>query len=72
MRLSYKSYGIKGQFAGGHCMLDIEYNGNKYKLVVDSALFDCMNVLFVGFLFIENKRYKKYINCNKIMYLLEV
>ena len=53
-------------------MLDIEYNGNKYKLVVDSALFGCMNMLFVGFLFIENKRYKKYINCNEIIYLLEV
>lgn len=53
-------------------MLDIEYNGNKYKLVVNSALFNRMNTLFVGFLFIENKRYKKYINCNKTIYLLEV
>ena len=53
-------------------MLDIEYNGNKYKLVVNRALFNCMNTLFVGFLFIENKRYKKYISCNKIIYLLEV
>lgn len=71
MRLNCKSHGVEGQFTGGHFMLDIEYNGNKYKLVVNSALFNCMNTLFAGFLFIENKRYKKYINYNKIIYLLE-
>ena len=53
-------------------MIDIEYNGNKYRLILNKNLFNCLNVLFVGFLFIENKRYKKYINCNKTVYLLEV
>lgn len=53
-------------------MIDIEYRGNSYRLILNKNLFNCLNVLFVGYLFIENKRYKKYINCNKIIYLLEV
>lgn len=53
-------------------MVDIEYKGNNYRLILNKNLFNCLNVLFVGYLFIENKRYKKYINCNKIIYLLEV
>lgn len=53
-------------------MIDIEYNGNKYKLVVNRALFNCMNTLFVGFIYLSGKQYKKYINCNKEFYLLEV
>ena len=53
-------------------MLDIEYKGINYRLILNKNLFNCLNVLFVGYLFIGNKRYKKFINCNKIMYLLEV
>lgn len=53
-------------------MIDIVYNGNKYKLVLNKKLFDCVNVLFAGFLFMDGKQYKKYINCNKNIYLVEV
>jgi hypothetical protein len=52
-------------------MIDFIYNGNKYKLVKNRALFQAVNVLFMGLLFIENKRYKKYINCAGVVYLVE-
>ena len=52
-------------------MIDITYNGNKYKLVKNRAMFNCCNVLFMGVMFMENKRYKKYVNCNGEIYLLE-
>lgn len=53
-------------------MIVIEYRGNKYKLVLNKALFNCVNVLFMGYIFINGKNYKKYINCNKDIYLVEV
>lgn len=52
-------------------MIDFVYNGNKYKLVKNQAMFNCINVLYAGTLFIEGKRYKKYINCNNEIYLVE-
>lgn len=52
-------------------MIDFVYNGNKYKLVKNKNLFACINVLFAGFIFIENIRYKKYLNCNNDCYLVE-
>lgn len=52
-------------------MIDIVYNGNKYRLVKNRAMFNCINVLFYGVLFIEDKRYKKYINCSGEVYLVE-
>jgi len=53
-------------------MVDFVYNGNTYKMVLNKNLFYCKNVLFMGILFIENKRYKKYISANNTIYLLEV
>lgn len=53
-------------------MIDIEYKGINYRLILNKNLFNCLSVLFVGYLFIENKRYKKYVNYNKDFYLLEV
>lgn len=52
-------------------MIDFIYNGNCYRLVKNKAMFNCINVLFMGLLFIENKRYKKYINCSGVVYLVE-
>lgn len=52
-------------------MLDIIYNGNKYKLIKNKSLFNCVNVLFMGFMFIENVRYKKYVSASNTVYLIE-
>ena len=52
-------------------MIDFIYNGNSYRLVKNKAMFNCINVLYMGILFIENKRYKKYINCSGVVYLVE-
>ena len=40
-------------------------------MVINKTLFNCINVLFMGFIFIENKRYKKYMNCKGSIYLVE-
>lgn len=53
-------------------MIDFVFNGVKYKLVKNKNLFNCYNVLFMGYIFIENKRYKKYFGASKNIYLLEV
>lgn len=52
-------------------MIDIIYNGNKYRLIKNKALFNCVNVLFMGVIFIDNICYKKYINCSGVVYLVE-
>ena len=52
-------------------MIDFVYNGTNYKLVKNKNLFECINVLYAGVIFIENKRYKKYMNCNGNIYLIE-
>lgn len=52
-------------------MFDIIYNGNSYKLIKNKSLFNCINVLFMGFIFIDNVRYKKYLSANNICYLIE-
>lgn len=52
-------------------MIEYNYNGINYIMVINKALFNCINVLFMGFIFIENKRYKKYINSKGSIYLLE-
>lgn len=52
-------------------MIDFFYDGVNYRLVKNKALFNCVNVLFMGIIFIEHKRYKKYINCEGKFYLLE-
>ena len=52
-------------------MIDIILNGNKYKMILNKNLFNCMNVLFMGFIFWENKRYKKYISASNTVYLIE-
>lgn len=59
-------------FLRGENMIDIIFNGVKYKLVKNKNLFNCYNVLFMGYIFIENRRYKKYIGAGKNIYLLEV
>ena len=53
-------------------MVDFIYNGHIYKMVINKNMFKCVNVLFMGYLFIENKRYKKYISASKTCYLVEV
>ena len=52
-------------------MIDIIINGNNYRLVKNKNMFACVNVLFYGFMFYENRRYKKYLNCEGIFYLVE-
>ena len=52
-------------------MIDYVYNGNTYKMVLNKNLFACVNVLFMGFMFIEGRRYKKYLSANKTCYLVE-
>lgn len=52
-------------------MLDVIINGNKYKMILNKNLFNCINVLFMGFIFYENKRYKKYVSANRTVYLIE-
>ena len=39
-------------------MIDIIINGNKYKMILNENLFNCINVLFMGVMFYENIRYK--------------
>lgn len=39
-------------------MIDYIYNGTRYKMILNENLFNCINVLFMGYIFIENKRYK--------------
>ncbi len=53
-------------------MVDFIYNGNSYKMVLNKNLFACVNVLFMGYLFIEGKRYKKYVSASNTCYLVEV
>ena len=55
----------------GVFMIDFIYNGNSYKLVKNQAMFNCVNVLFMGLLYIENKRYKKYVGASGAVYLVE-
>lgn len=52
-------------------MTDIIINGTSYRLVLNKALFNCVNVLYMGILFNEDKRYKKYVNCSGVVYLVE-
>lgn len=52
-------------------MVDITYNGTVYKLVLNIDVFNCINTLFAGYLFIAGKKYRKYMNCNKQIYLVE-
>ncbi len=52
-------------------MIDIIINGQQYKKILNKNLFNCMNVLFMGFIFCENKRYKKYISASNTIYLIE-
>lgn len=52
-------------------MVDFIYNGNTYKMVLNKNLFACVNVLFMGYLFIEGRRYKKYLSASKTCYLVE-
>lgn len=56
---------------GGKIMIDIVFNGNNYKLVKNKKLFNCYNVLFMGYIFIDNTRYKKYMGASGVVYLLE-
>ena len=53
-------------------MLDIVYKGESYKLVVNKDLFNCIKVLFVGYMFMNNKQYKKCMNYERHIYLVEV
>ena len=52
-------------------MIRVIINGESYILVKNRQIFNCYNVLFYGFTYYENKRYKKYINCNGDFYLVE-
>lgn len=52
-------------------MVDFFYNGNMYRMVLNSKMFACVNVLFLGYVFIGNKRYKKYMSASKTLYLVE-
>ena len=52
-------------------MIDFNYNGVMYRLVKNKAMFNCVNVLFMGYLFIEGRRYKKYISASNTCYLVE-
>jgi len=52
-------------------MIDFVYNGINYRLVKDTQVFRCVNVLYMGVMFIEQKRYKKYVNSNGTIYLVE-
>lgn len=52
-------------------MIDYFYNGDYYKMVVNKKLFACVNVLFMGVVFIEDRRYKKYVSANNTLYLVE-
>lgn len=52
-------------------MIDVIINGESYRLVKNKAMFNCYNVLFYGFCYYNNRRYKKYINCEGRFYLVE-
>ena len=52
-------------------MIDYFYNGDSYKMVVNKKLFACINVLFMGVIFIEGRRYKKYVSASNTLYLVE-
>lgn len=52
-------------------MIDFIYNGTCYRLVKNKKLFNSVNVLFMGIMFIEHRRYKKYVNSNGLIYLVE-
>ena len=53
-------------------MIDFIYNGVSYTLVKNKKLFNCYNVLFMGYFYIGNITYKKYQSANKKIYLVEV
>lgn len=53
-------------------MIDITYNGNTYKLIKDRTLLDRVNVLFAGYIFLDGRRFKKYINCDNRVLIMEV
>jgi hypothetical protein len=52
-------------------MIDYFYNGDNYKMVVNKKLFACINVLFMGVVFIEGRRFKKYVSASNTLYLVE-
>lgn len=53
-------------------MVDVVYNGQTYKMVLNKRLFQVMNVLFAGYIFLNGRQFKKYINCNNQIYIVEV
>lgn len=53
-------------------MVDVTYNGITYKMVLNKSVFQTINVLFAGYIFLNGKQFKKYINCNNQVYLVEV
>lgn len=52
-------------------MIDVIINGESYRLVKNKNMFACVNVLFYGYTYFENKRYKKYVNAEGRFYLVE-
>lgn len=52
-------------------MIDYFYNGDSYKMVLNKKLFACINVLFMGVIFIEGRRFKKYVSASNTLYLVE-
>lgn len=53
-------------------MIDVTYNGQNYRLVLDRTLLERLNVLFLGYVFLNGKRYKKYVNCENRVLIMEV
>lgn len=56
----------------GEIMVDVTYNGITYKMVLNKNVFQAINVLFAGYIFLNGKQFKKYVNCNNQVYLVEV
>ena len=52
-------------------MIDITINGASYTLILNKSLFNCINVLFMGYIFYNEKMYKKYMGASKKIYLIE-
>lgn len=52
-------------------MFDVVFDGQSFKLVRDKRLLDASSLLFAGFAFFCGVRYKKYLNWERKVYLVE-
>lgn len=52
-------------------MYELNYNNQIYYVIYNSQIKNRLNLIFVNMLFIKNKLYKKYVDFDRNIYLIE-